>query len=74
MPSLTDSSDKYSSESKTDLEMSELATDKEESDFQDRDDENTSKPPLPNTCSSTSAQQTVFKGCHAVLIWTQSDL
>ena len=62
---MTDSSAENSSESKTDSEMSELAIEKEDSDFQDIDDKNTGTPPLPRTYSSTHAQQTVFKGFDA---------
>ena len=56
MPSLTDS---Y--ESETNSEMSELATDKEDSDFQDSDEKNSGAPPLPMLIWTQSDLETTVK-------------
>ena len=60
MPSLTHSLDENSSEDETELEIRELATDKEDSDFLDSDDENTGAPPLPSTHSTHSLTTNSF--------------
>ena len=61
MPSLTDSSEENSSDSETDSEMSELATDKEDSDFQDSDEKNSGAPPLPMLIWTQSDLETTVK-------------
>ena len=64
MSSLTDLSNGNYSTDGTESEISELETNKGDSDCLDSDDENTGTPPLPST-HSTQLQQTVFKGFDA---------